>query len=410
MALKVNRSAWWGPPRKFDPNFEERRISWLELFFDLVYVIAISRITHHFAMHITWNGFLEYACLFMLIFWGWVNGSLYHDLHGGAGLRTRLMTLWQVMIIAALAITIGQTSAKRYEYITIVLMVMQFYITYLWWSVGFYDREHRRYNLPYTVLFLLSLALMGASLYVSSSWMKLIIPLVLIFNYAPPFIARQLLRRSSMDLSLSSSMSERLGLFTIIVFGEVVLGVVNGISNADILKFSTWLNFALSLSIIFALWWLFFTLISNRNAKKGFTIATLLELLYIPTLLSLGVMAACLSYLFDTSGHSDHLLRVFGYGMTAFLVCISFMMGLLEYPDIVGQIMRPVRLCLVITGLVFLGWSFTEINPGISYNLLIVLVILIIAIIYLNSLYYKLKIEEGPDQGTGNPSTNAQDQ
>ena len=153
--MRLGRSAtWWRPPKKFDPHFEERRISWLELFYDLVYVIAISRITHHLAMHINPEGFLQYACLFILIFWSWLNGSLYYDIHGSEGLRTRLMTLWQVMIIAALAVTIDQPSPTAYVNTTIVFMIMQLYITYLWWSVGFYDRSHRRYNRPYTILFL----------------------------------------------------------------------------------------------------------------------------------------------------------------------------------------------------------------------------------------------------------------
>ena len=133
----TKNSVWWGPPKKFDPHFEERRISWLELFYDLVYVIAISRITHHLAIHFTFEGFLEYACLFILVFWGWLNGSLYYDIHGTEGLRTRLMTLWQVMIIAALAVTIDQPIPKWYFNTTVVLMIMQLYITYLWWSVGF---------------------------------------------------------------------------------------------------------------------------------------------------------------------------------------------------------------------------------------------------------------------------------
>src|SRR5258705_11233782 len=115
--------SWWGPPRKFDPNFEERKISWLELFFDLVYVIAISRITHHLSLHISMSGFFEYSGLFILIFWGWFNGSLYHDIHSNAGLRTRLMTLWQRLIMAALAITIDQPSGKLFANTTIVFMI-----------------------------------------------------------------------------------------------------------------------------------------------------------------------------------------------------------------------------------------------------------------------------------------------
>src|SRR6476646_10171507 len=248
--MRLGRSAtWWGPPKKFDPHFEERRISWLELFYDLVYVIAISRISHHLAMHINPEGFLQYSCLFILVFWGWLNGSLYYDIHGGEGLRTRLMTLWQVMIIAALAVTIDRPSATTYINTTIVFMIMQLYITYLWWSVGFYDRSHRRYNRPFTILFLLALALMGLSLFVPRPWVKLIAIIVIICNYAPPFIAHRLLRKSSLDLSLSSSMSERLGLFTIIVYGEVMLDVVNGIRIDNSINFSVWLNFEIAVSI-----------------------------------------------------------------------------------------------------------------------------------------------------------------
>jgi len=131
MQIIKKSSQWWGPPRKFDRQEEERRVSWLELFFDLVYVIAISRITHHFAMHISVDAFLEYVFMFLLIFWGWLNGSLYHDLHGNEGLRTRLMTMWQMIIIAALAITIDQGNERRYHNMTMVLMIMQVYITYL---------------------------------------------------------------------------------------------------------------------------------------------------------------------------------------------------------------------------------------------------------------------------------------
>jgi len=398
MRFSIGSSAWWGPPKKFDRDIKERRISWLELFYDLVYVIAIARITHHLSQHISISGFLEYASLFILIFWGWLNGSLYHDLHGNEGLRTRLMTLWQMMIIAALAITIDHPTGKQYFNTTIVFMIMQLFITYMWWSVGIYDRSHRQYNKPYAILYLLSFAIMGISLLLSHEWLKILVLLVIICNYSPPFIAHRLLHRSSLDLNLSSSMSERLGLFTIIVFGEVVLGVVNGISELNLKNISTWLKFAFAVAIVFALWWIFFTMASNRNAKKGFTNATLLELLYIPALISLGLIAACFSSLFDED-HSVHSLqKVFGYALTIFFISISLLMGLLETPDKVRMIIRPVRISLFIVALVFLFSTLVIINLDSLYYLLVVIIILVAEILYLNSLYYRLNIDESDDK------------
>src|ERR1700761_942862 len=107
-----NNNIWWGPPRKFSEKLRERKISWLELFFDLVYAIVISRATRQLATNTTAEGILDYAYLFVLIFWGWYNGSQYHDVHGSEGIRTRLTTLWQIMIVAALAVTLNSSADK----------------------------------------------------------------------------------------------------------------------------------------------------------------------------------------------------------------------------------------------------------------------------------------------------------
>lgn len=388
MELRKSSLAWWGPPKKFDPNFEDRRVSWLELFFDLVYVIAISRITHRLAHHMSFADFADYVSMFTLIFWGWLNGSLYHDLHGTEGLRTRLMTLWQMMIIAALAITIDQSSAEFRTNTTIIFMIMQVFVTYMWWSVGLYDKDHRKYNKPYTVCFMISLCLMGLSLVVDDSWHKFIVPFIVLFDFTPPFIANRQLRRSSLSLDLSASMAERLGLFTIIVFGELVLGVVNGISVTHVPDFSAWINFPLALTIVFMLWWIFFTLLSNREAKKGFVKATVLEMLFIPTLISLGVIGACFTSLFETNHGPEFIQRVFGVAVGIFFLGISLMMGLLQYPANVINIVPKVRVSLFIVAGVFLAGSLLIPHLETLYYLVMVIFVITLKILYLNSLYY----------------------
>lgn len=395
MRYSPMKARWWGPPKKLENTENERRISWLELFYDLVYVIAISRITHHFSLHISIYGFLEYFTLFVLIYWGWLNGSQYYDLHGSQGLRTRLMTLWQMMIIAALAITIDQSPERRIVNITIVLMVMQLYITYLWWSVGFYDRSHRRYSQPFIILYLTALVLMGISLVVPHVWLTLIIPLVLICNYTPHFISSNLFRSDGIEINLSSSMAERLGLFTIIVFGEVVLGVVTGISKTEAQDFNDLFHFALALSIVFALWWLFFTLIGNRKVKPGFVKATLMELLYIPALLSLGLLAVSFFSFFDTQDSLFALQKVFGIAVAAFLATISLMLRLLEFPVVFHSIKRPIRFSLMAAAMLFVVSTFIDFQVDITYYLVGVLSVLLLEIIFLNSRYYGLNIEEG---------------
>ena len=396
MELKKNISIWWGPPKDFNPKQDKRRVSWLELFYDLVYVIAIARITHHLSHNMSFEGFTENICLFSLIFWGWLNGSLHHDLHGNQGLRTRLMMLWQMMIIAALSIAINKTQ-ENYTLVTIIFMIMQLYITYQWWSVGLYDKSHRKYSWPYTTLFLIAFCLMGISLSVSHYWLRLLFPLVLICNYIPPFIAHKLLLRSSQRLDLSSSMFERLGLFTIIIFGELVLGVVNGIGEIETLTFTSWINFAIGISAVFSLWWIFFTFVSSREVKKGLARASLLEILYIPTLIALGFIAAALPAFLAENDFTYNLQQILGFGIAAFLLCIFLIMKLLEYPDVFDTLKKPMRFSLLVTSILFFLLSLIQLDISVTWYLSLTVFILSVEITYLNYKYYRKLIKKGID-------------
>jgi low temperature requirement protein LtrA len=393
MALSKRFSIWWGPPRNFETNQKDRRISWLELFYDLVYVIAIARLTHHLSHHLNWHTFLEFGGLFTLVFWGWLNGSLHHDLHGNQGLRTRLMMLWQMMIIAAFSI-IFEKAPDDYGSITIVFMLMQLFITYQWWSVGFYDKSHRRYSRPYMVLFLSAFALMGVC-YWQPHLSGLLLPVILICNYTPPFIAHMLLVRSEKRLDLSSSMFERLGLFTIIIFGELVLGVINGVSKVEQLGWIDWLDFALATGIVFSLWWIFFTFVSTREVKKGFDKASTLELLYIPALIALCIIAACLPESFHDQDDTLVIRNLTQYAIAAFLFCVVLITTLLEYPTVFLKIKRPMRVSLTITAMVFLVLAVANFQCSATVHWIIVTTILVAEIAYLNYIYYNRLLKEG---------------
>ena len=174
--------------------------------------------------------------------------------------------------------------------------------------------------------------------------------------------------------------------------------MVVGYIRLDLGAGSTWLTFAFALAVVFALWWIFFTMASNREAKKGFSNATLLELLYIPALIALGLIAACFHSLFND--HSLHSLQpVFGYALAIFFTSISLMMGLLENPEKILIIIRPVRISLFIVALVFLFSTFIITHMDSLYYLVLVIIILIAEILYLNSLYYRFIDGAADDKG-----------
>jgi len=365
------------------------------LFYDLVYVIAISRITHHLAVHPDFSGLLDFVYLFAMVFWGWLNGSLYHDLHASSGLRTRLMTLWQMMIVAAIVVALDRPSGYRVSGVTISIMVMQLYITYLWWSVGIYDKQHRRLNKPYTIIYLISFALLSLTLFLDATYARGIFYLTLFFNYLPPFFTYTALKRQSLDFDLSPSMSERMGLFTIILFGEVVVGVVNGMSEVETLDVVAWLCFATAVSVVFSLWWIFFTLVSDRHCKRGLLNSSLLEIIYVPTLMALGLIAATFSEMFKSFAMYDPqaatLRIVLGASVALFFFGMNCMLFLLEYPPEYEGLKKRAQWLLLTVMILFGGLAILDLHISLLPFLVSVLAVLLCFITALNIGWYSLQ-------------------
>ena len=55
------------------PPESEQRVTPLELFFDLVFVFAITQVTGYLADHSTWIGLLQGLLILMALWWAWAS-------------------------------------------------------------------------------------------------------------------------------------------------------------------------------------------------------------------------------------------------------------------------------------------------------------------------------------------------
>jgi len=396
--MEKKYNIWWGPPRKFSNQFEERKISWLELFFDLVYAIVISRTTHWLAVNNTTGGILDYAYLIIIVFWGWYNGSQYYDIHGTPGIRTRLMTLWQMMAVAALAVTLYSTSDKAVGRATIAIAVLQFFITYLWWSVGIYDKKYRKYNMPFTICYLAAFVLIIITLFIPQPYERILFWITLVLNFVPPFISSRILKENNSDYSLSSSMIERLGLFTIIVFGEAILGVINGMNSVTDLNTTAWLCFGLGILIVFSLWWIFFSLIADRQSQSGLVKGTVISMIYIITLASLGMIGASFPGLMnDLKPVANETLSasrlIFSISIALFLFSIVMLSQYLVYPEEYRAGKRPIQSLLLSAGLISLAVTILLPELSLILYLLCIFLLLVLIIVIITRSWFRIELK-----------------
>jgi len=379
---------YWQPPRKASDRIEHRQVTFLELFYDLVYVVIIAELSHVLSAHIGWKGLGEFAFLFIIVWWAWFNGTTYHDVHGNNDVRTRVFTFLQMLSVVAMAIfardALGETSVGfAWSY-----AVFQLILTYMWWRTGVYDENHRPLSAPYSAYFLFTTLLFAGSTFVPTPWRFYMWALAIVISLLLPMYTFSLGKRdpiaqAEIDIVTAGSPSlvERFGLFNIIVLGEVVVGVVAGVSEHHHLNWQIGATAVLGTLIAISLWWVYFDSVSHHLPIAGPMMVSAWLYLHLPLTMGIAAVGAAVLNVVEHAGeHLPPEVRWLLVGaISVVLVCIPLLIHTIRLDPIQKQALRVAGWVMLASGIVIalLGFSAFEILP-----LLLILVILMLAPIF----------------------------
>jgi low temperature requirement protein LtrA len=269
MLERIRFRRWWQPPHPAGDRPEERRVTFLELFYDLVYVVIVAEISHALAGGISLAGIGIYVFLFVIVWWAWLNGALYHDLHGNNDIRTRVFTFLQMLTVAAMAIFAHNAFGEGSVGFALSYAAYHLILTWLWWRTGVYDPNHRPLSQPYSRTFLITSVLFILSIFMPPPWrfgmwvLALLVDLVLL-SLLVTNRSTAIQEALSRLVLISASVVERFGLFTIIVLGEVIVGVVSGVAELPHLSWLAGSSAFFGMMIAIGLWWIYFDFVSGR--------------------------------------------------------------------------------------------------------------------------------------------------
>ena len=261
---------FWRPPRAHGEIIADRQVSVLELFYDLVYVAVLGQAAHHLAGHVSARGLAEFAVVFTLIWIAWVNGSLYLELHGREDGRTRSIVFVQMGILVLLAVFTADAPGDGGGF-AVVYGTYQIFQTGLWYTVWRQDRRDHPEFLPTTAGYVVgtgvsATVILASALLPATSRLLVWAVLAVVWIVGITFAARR--SRARLGLTPTDSLVERFGLFIIIVLGEVVIGVVDGLSAAE-RDAKTIVTGMLALSMGFGFWWIYFDLVGSRLPRAN---------------------------------------------------------------------------------------------------------------------------------------------
>ncbi|MEZ4517085.1 MAG: low temperature requirement protein A [Chloroflexota bacterium] len=307
--LRRNFRKWWQPPRKTIDRPAERRVTVLELFYDLVYVVLIAELAHSLAINVTPAGVGGFAFLFVIVWWAWFNGTSYHELHGNNDIRTRVFTFLQMFTVAAMAVFAHDALGAGSVGFALSITAFQLILVYLWWRTGIYDPDHRPLSRPYTLVYLFNALLYIASVLVAPPWRFTLWGIALIFSLTLPLYTRTMGRRNpalqeevERTTAASPALVERFDLLTIIVIGEVVAGTIRGVAGQDQLSWTLGIAAGLGMLIAIGIWWIYFDFVSRHPPLPGISESTRWYFLHLPLTLGITVIGAAVFNLVEHSG------------------------------------------------------------------------------------------------------------
>jgi low temperature requirement protein LtrA len=260
------RRRWLRPPRlrTLEADQGERHATWLELFFDLVFVISIAEVVHTLEDYRSLADFLGTAGLFVAVWWAWVGYTVYADRFDTDDILHRVLVLTGMLAVIAMALSVHDALHGGSTQFALTFVAVRGIVLLL----NARARRHAAAARPLLNLFLTAFSI-GASLWLVS----LLLPepsryvlwgVALVVELSAPWLGRRQIVKAPIH---ASHLVERFGLFTLIVLGESVISVAQGAANVN------WTAGTLTAAVagfvaVASLWWLYFDRIDDGGVRS----------------------------------------------------------------------------------------------------------------------------------------------
>ena len=247
-------------------------VSNLELFFDLIFVFAVTQLSHFLLADLSFAGAYKTALLFAAVWWAWMYTTWATNWIDPERAPNRLMLggvmLGSLIMAAAIPAALGASGLAFASSYIAIQIGRSLYVSRV---MARENATGSRNLLRISVWFLATAPLwLWGAIQPDVSTRVALWTLALAIEYAGPFaqFATPGLGRSRVqDWDISGShMAERCGLFIIIALGEGL--VITGATYAAA-KGQPGLDLALFIAFLctFAMWWLYFDMGARRGAR-----------------------------------------------------------------------------------------------------------------------------------------------
>jgi low temperature requirement protein LtrA len=235
--------------------------TWLELFFDLVYVAILVELGNRLSHDISWEGLLQFLFLFVIVWWTWLDKVLFNRSFPNDDMGQRFLVFFYMALMGMMAFNIHDITGSTAVYFLLAYAASKLIMALMYVKAWRQYPQYRPMTRIHIVIFSVgTIAWLAIALFAPTNFLlwalvtgvgiglQVILTIVLSRDNKPSF------ERPPMK---EDYMRHRFGELTIIVLGEFFIKVITTASEREV-YLVTLLYFFLLLSISMSLWWLYF--------------------------------------------------------------------------------------------------------------------------------------------------------
>jgi low temperature requirement protein LtrA len=228
---------------------QEKRVTWVELFFDLVFVVAITQVSSLLHTDHSWSGVSRAVVVFIPIYWAWVGMSMHANLHDVDQTRARL----GVFAVGLCGLFMALALPAAYESRGLLFGASYWAARLLLYALMWSSYRGVGFN-PFTAAAFVTGPLLTLGGLADGNVRTALWALAAGVDLLVPFLAR---RRMAGIAYEPSHLPERFGLFLIIALGESVAEACNVAAEQPATP-ARLAAVAVAFALACALWWVYF--------------------------------------------------------------------------------------------------------------------------------------------------------
>ena len=353
---------------------KHKRVEFSELFYDLVFVFAISKATaliHHLHNGIlTWNSLLDFFMSVLLLINAWMIQTVYTNRYGKNSVFNMVIMFINMGLMLFMSNMIGYNWQQWFYYtcwavgtLTLTLF-FQYLVEFFRKSTDNTDRESIKGFLWLTGLGSLGVYLaalfpiyVGVYIFIASILLTFIVPIFLIT------------KDEHFQVNLPH-LIERVSLLVIITFGEMVVGLASFFTVENFSIYSV-LNFVIMLSLFLFYFGEFDHAIDEGSSQKGlFVIYS-----HYPIFIGLMLMTVSMGYLLNPEANLLVAISFFYIGIGLFQAAVlangPYNKNYLRYPRSYYCAQATLYLAALILSLLFASNPITVLSIATIFTLAI---------------------------------------